>query len=84
MHNLTLYLDVQGAPGGSVTIPVPPDYAGIAYVLSGRGRFGTPAVEAGPNQRLVLGEGRDLRVSAVDEPLRFVLITGRPIFRDRR
>ena len=84
LRNPTLYLDVQVAPGAGVAIPVPPEFAGIAYVLSGRGRFGTPAVEAGPHQRLVLGEGRDLRLTAVDESLRFVLIGGRPIFRDRQ
>jgi redox-sensitive bicupin YhaK (pirin superfamily) len=97
LRNPTLYLDVQLAPGRSVTLPLPADYAGIAYVLSGQGRFGTPAVEAGPYQRLVLGEGSDLRVeaagaedaeragspaagSSAGEPLRFVLISGRPIF----
>jgi redox-sensitive bicupin YhaK (pirin superfamily) len=84
LRNPTLYLDVQIAPGGAITIPVPPDYNGIAYVLSGRGRVGTPPVEAGPYQRLVLGEGLDLRVTAVDEPFRFVLISGRPIQRQRR
>ena len=83
LRNPTLYLDVQVAPGDSTAIPVPPDQAGIAYLLTGRGRFGTPAVEAGPHQRLVLGEGHDLRVSAGEEALRFVLISGRPILRGR-
>jgi redox-sensitive bicupin YhaK (pirin superfamily) len=87
LRNPTLYLDVQVRPGGSVTLPVPAEYAGLAYVLAGRGRFGTPEVAAGANQRLVLGQGQDLRVSAAgngEETLRFVLISGQPIFRDRR
>jgi redox-sensitive bicupin YhaK (pirin superfamily) len=88
LRNPTLYLDVRVAPGGSTAIPVPPDYAGVAYVLEGRGRFGTPAVEAGAHQRLVLGAGDELRVSAAEAgaevgTLRFVLISGRPILRGR-
>lgn len=66
-----------------MALPVPPEYQGIAYVLGGRGRFGTPAVEAAAHQRLVLGEGEALAVQADEtssEPLRFVLISGRPIF----
>ena len=85
LRNPTLYLDVRLSPGKSVTVPVPEEYAGVAYVASGKGQFGTPATEAGANQRLVLGEGRDLRVTADnDSELRFVLISGRPIFGERR
>ncbi len=83
LRNPTLYLDVQLAPGAGVTLPAPPEYQGIAYVLAGRGRFGVPAVAAMAHQRLVLGEGETLTVQADEassEPLRFVVITGRPIF----
>jgi redox-sensitive bicupin YhaK (pirin superfamily) len=82
LRNPTLYLDVSLAPTAAVTIPVPEDYSGLAYVLAGSGRFGTAPVEAGPHQRLVLGGGRDLEVTAAggDTDLRFVLISGRPIY----
>jgi redox-sensitive bicupin YhaK (pirin superfamily) len=82
LRNPTLYLDVQLAPGASVALDVPPAYEGLAYVLEGQGRFGTPAVVAGPHQRLELGTGEALRVAADPTsatPLRFVLISGRPI-----
>jgi redox-sensitive bicupin YhaK (pirin superfamily) len=81
LRNPTLYLDVRLAPGAVLALPVPAAYQGIVYVLSGRGQIGTPAVDAGAHQRLVLGEGNVLRARAArgTEPLRFVLITGRPI-----
>jgi redox-sensitive bicupin YhaK (pirin superfamily) len=78
LRNPTFYVDVSLAPGSSIDLPVPAGYAGIAYVISGSGAFGSPAVQAGANQRLVLGEGHDLRVTA-GEALRFVAISGRPI-----
>jgi redox-sensitive bicupin YhaK (pirin superfamily) len=93
LRNPTLYLDVRLDPGADLSLPVPADYQGLAYVLAGRGRFGTPAVPAGAAQRLVLGPGETLRVSAERPPggaaggsagegaeaLRFVLITGRSV-----
>jgi redox-sensitive bicupin YhaK (pirin superfamily) len=81
LRNPTLYLDVRLAPGAGLALPVPATYQGIVYVLSGQGQIGTPAVAAGAYQRLVLGEGAVLRAHAGPgtEPLRFVLITGRPI-----
>jgi redox-sensitive bicupin YhaK (pirin superfamily) len=83
LRNPTLYLDVRLTPGAGVALPVPAPYQGLAYVLAGRGRFGTPAAPAGAHQRVALGEGETLRVTAEGEgetPLRFVLITGRPVF----
>jgi redox-sensitive bicupin YhaK (pirin superfamily) len=90
LRNPTLYLDVRLQPEASLEIPVPADYSGLAYVLSGRGEFGAPPVAAGPYQRLELGQGGALRVRAAaegdgaGEGLRFVLITGRPIFGGNR
>jgi quercetin 2,3-dioxygenase len=89
LRNPTLYLNAHLEPGANVLLPVPPDFAGLVYVLSGQGRFGTPAVTASANQRLVLDAGENLRVIAGNAgtsdaaPLRFVLITGRPIHAGR-
>jgi redox-sensitive bicupin YhaK (pirin superfamily) len=82
LRNSTLYLDVQLAPGATTALPVPADFQGFAYVLSGQGHFGTPPVPAAAHQRLLLDAGNTLRVTAADStdvPLRFVHITGRPI-----
>jgi len=64
----------------------------LVYILSGQGQFGATGVSAAANQRMTLGPGETLKVSAIagaDEanggrdPLRFILIAGRPIFRSR-
>ena len=81
LRNPTLYLDVNLEPGASLSIPVPEEYNGIAYVLNGQGRFGSRAAEAGANQRLVLGPGAKLPVESTgSETLRLILISGRPIY----
>jgi redox-sensitive bicupin YhaK (pirin superfamily) len=79
LHNPTLYLDVTVPATGRAALPVPAEYAGFLYVLEGRGRFGSPPVEAGAYQRLVLGPGGTVRAEAEGERLRFVLLAGRPI-----
>jgi redox-sensitive bicupin YhaK (pirin superfamily) len=81
LRNPTLYLDVRLDPGAAVSLPVPEDHAALVYVLEGAGQFGAPAVAAGANQRLVLGAGGALDVNADPsaDPLRFVLVSGRPI-----
>ena len=84
LRNPTLYLDVLLDPGRALAIPVPEAFHGLAYVVSGTGTFGTPAQTAGAHQRLVLGPGRDLAVRAdATAPLRFILVTGRPIYGDQ-
>jgi len=96
LRNPTLYLDVTLQPGAAAALPIPADYRGLLYVLAGSGQFGSPAQQAGANQRLVLAgtatpdsagsAGTTLRVQAdqgSDTPLRFVLISGRPIFERR-
>jgi len=92
LRNPTLYLDVVLQPGAEASLPVPSDYRGLLYVLGGSGRFGTPAQRAGANQRLVLGPAADAQSTSAlhvqadpggGTPLRFVLISGRPIFERR-
>jgi quercetin 2,3-dioxygenase len=69
LRNPTQYLDVRLDPGAAVSLPVPEDHAALAYVLEGAGQFGSPAVSAAANQRLVLGAGGgDLRPSCSRRP----------------
>lgn len=82
LRNPTFYVDVTLDAGSDLLLPVPADYNGFVYVLTGQGEFGTPPDPAGPNQRLVLDTGQSLRVAAdrdSADPLRFILISGRPI-----
>ena len=50
LRNPTQYLDVHVDPGHSVSVPVPAGYQGLAYVISGMGRIGTPHQHAHAGQ----------------------------------
>jgi redox-sensitive bicupin YhaK (pirin superfamily) len=77
------YLDVSIAAGGSFFQPVARGHAAFAYVFEGRGVFGTEGDSKGgvvSHPRLVVfGDGDQIRVSAPDQAVRFLLISGRPL-----
>ncbi|BDG62389.1 pirin family protein [Caldinitratiruptor microaerophilus] len=80
LHTPVQYLDVAVEAGHGWETTVPPDHRGFVYVLVGEGQFGPGGdVRLRPGQLLLVGEGEPVRVRAGgDEPLRFVLVTGRP------
>jgi redox-sensitive bicupin YhaK (pirin superfamily) len=77
------YLDVSIDAGGSFSLPVARGHAALAYVFEGRGVFGTEGDSNGgmvPHPRLVLfGDGDRIQVSAPDQAVRFLLISGKPL-----
>jgi redox-sensitive bicupin YhaK (pirin superfamily) len=77
------YLDVSIAAGGSISQPVARGHAAFAYVFEGRGVFGTEGDSNGgtvPHPRLVVfGDGDEIQVSAPDQAVRFLLISGKPL-----
>jgi quercetin 2,3-dioxygenase len=85
------YLDVTVAPGQTFTHPTPRGHTVFAYVIGGRGVFGEPEAPGGLHQddasdgpigdrQLVLfGDGDAVSVVAGIEPLRFLLVSGKPI-----
>ncbi|MBX6378919.1 MAG: pirin family protein, partial [Clostridia bacterium] len=80
LHTPVLYLDVTVEAGQGWESAVPSDHRGFVYVLTSRGEFGPRGdVELQAGQLLLLEEGEPVRVRARgSEPLRFVLVTGRP------
>jgi hypothetical protein len=52
------------APGAQVRLPWRSDFNGLAYVLSGRGEFGSERRGAGAGQLVVFGPGESLTVAA--------------------
>ena len=77
------YLDVTVAPGSSFAQLVPRGHTAFAYVFEGKGTFGatdeTPgSVIAGP-QLVIFGDGDEVRVTAAGQPVRFLLISGKPL-----
>jgi hypothetical protein len=71
------YLDVSLPAGASFTHPTPPDHTAFAYVIAGRGAFA--AAQASDHALVLFGPGDEVAATAAAEPLRFLLITGRPL-----
>lgn len=78
LHTPALYYDVALAAGGLAEIPIPPEYQGFVYVLSGEAVFGPNGQRASQEQVAALGEGDTLQVTAGGSGVRFVLGAGRP------
>ena len=73
-----LTLDVELADGGGVTVPVPDEFQGFAYVLDGAAAFGANGRRATPPQLALLGPGEELAVTDAAPGTRFMLFAGRP------
>jgi redox-sensitive bicupin YhaK (pirin superfamily) len=71
--------DIELPTGGGVTIPVPPEFQGFAYLLEGEAAFGANARQARPPQLVLLGSGAELSVADAAPGTRFLLMTGQPI-----
>jgi redox-sensitive bicupin YhaK (pirin superfamily) len=76
-----LYLDAALEPGAKFFQPVPADFNVFAYVVEGSGTFGADARPAGDEHIVLFGSGGDgvLMDASADEPLRVLLIGGRPL-----
>jgi redox-sensitive bicupin YhaK (pirin superfamily) len=73
-----IVLDVQLAEGGEVTIPVPSEFQGFAYVLDGEAEFGANRRPAGPPALVVMGPGEEFTVTNAVPGARFMLMAGKP------
>jgi redox-sensitive bicupin YhaK (pirin superfamily) len=73
-----LILDVELPDGGQVTVPVPPELQGFAYVLDGEATFGANQRKARPPQLVLLGPGEEFTVTDAAPGTRFMLMAGKP------
>ena len=73
-----LILDVELPTGGEVTIPVSPEFQGFAYLLDGKGNFGSNLRPAGPQQLVLLGSGDEFTVTDAAPGTRFMLMAAQP------
>jgi len=65
-------------PAGQTFLhPTDPTYTAFIYVIDGSGQTEGVALENG--KVVLFDEGEQLAVSAFDEPLRFLLLTGKPL-----
>jgi redox-sensitive bicupin YhaK (pirin superfamily) len=73
-----LILDVELPEGGGVSMPVPPEFHGFAYLLEGEGAFGANRLPAKPPQLVLMGPGEGFTVSAAVPGTRYLLMAGKP------
>jgi quercetin 2,3-dioxygenase len=74
-----LYLDVAAPPGTHITLPAPRGHTAFVYVIDGAGQFGPGSNPVGSKTLALLSDGTEVEVLAGEEPLRFILVAGRPI-----
>ena len=77
------YLDVSIPANGSFSHPVEKGHTVFAYVFEGRGIFGAgeKALEKSVSQPglVVFGDGDYIQAGAAGEPVRFLLVSGKPL-----
>jgi quercetin 2,3-dioxygenase len=73
-----LILDVELPEGGEVTLPVPAEFQGFAYMLDGEAAFGADRRRARPPQLVLLGDGTEVRAAGLSGGGRFLLMAGKP------
>ena len=78
------YLDVSIPPNGSFSQPIGRGHSALAYVFEGQGTFGITDEGDGEivshPKLVVFGDGDDVRVRATKESVRFLLISGQPLY----
>ena len=76
-----IYLDITVPQNGGFKHPVEKDHTAFAYVFEGQGLFGGKNEEKAINHpRLVeFGNGDFVTVKATDQPVRFLLVSGKPL-----
>ena len=73
------YLDVRVGPGGTFEHPTKRGHTAFAYVLGGKGTFDEDSGEIDSENLVLFRDGDRVSVRAANEPLRFLLIAGKPI-----
>jgi redox-sensitive bicupin YhaK (pirin superfamily) len=77
------YLDVSVPPGVTFSQPVPRGHAAFAYVFEGEGTVGVGEGDQGTGsvapKLLILGDGDEVTVHASVKPVRFLLVSGKPL-----
>ena len=75
----TLYLDVSIEPGKSWRMHVDPEATLFCYLVSGAGAFDQTQKEIESHRAVLFTEGDEIEVTAAQEGLRFLMISGRPL-----
>ncbi len=73
------YLDIRLDPGVTFTHRVRPGFTAAAYVIGGRGEFGSPAARPAGNRDMILfSDGDEVSVRTHGDGVRFLFFAGKP------
>ncbi len=73
------YIDVTVPAGRTFAHETPRGHTVFAYVVGGRGLFGGAREAVGDGHLVLFGDGDEVTVRAEAGPVRFLLVSGRPI-----
>ena len=77
------YLDVTIPPKGYFSHPIQRGHAAFAYLFEGQGLFGNNGEEeeiiVNASRLVVFADGDYIKANASDQPMRFLLISGKPL-----
>jgi len=74
------YLDIQMPAGSTFEHSIELGHTAFSYILQGKGYFEKESKEAVlPEQLVLFSAGSKIRVESAEKPLRFLLISGKPI-----
>lgn len=71
-----IYMDITVPAGGRFNSPVARGHTALAYIFRGAGTLGGTAVRAA--KLLLFGDGDSIEAVAGDQPMRFLLMSGKP------
>ncbi len=73
------YLDISISPNTLFTQPVKKGHTVFAYVIEGEGSFEDKGKLIGAEHLIIFGDGDRINISSVKNPVRFLLISGKPL-----
>lgn len=73
------YLDITVPAGSSFRHFIKKGHTALAYIIDGKGYFDGSGRLFGPENLILFEDGEELSVAAGNTPLRFLLVSGKPI-----
>ncbi|MFQ5560224.1 MAG: pirin family protein [Nitrospinota bacterium] len=73
------YFDIFLPPKKTLRKPIQPGHACFAYVINGKGCFGSEKSEYEEGDLLLFHDGQEVMVRSFESEVRFLLVSGRPL-----
>lgn len=74
------YLDVMMPAHTTFLHPIDQGHTAFAYVFEGEGKFAEKHETTGAPHLVVFGDGDTIKVTTITKPIRFLLVSGKPLY----